>query len=249
MNRTVVHCRKCGRPMKRERTEFDHAHWTCGCGSRERIPLTRENSPVDPYRIGDVFAQIRFRQGGDVMLEVARPNDERFELMSLDEITRLVSAEIPLAKALDEIAGKIAARMRVEVCSIYLNRGGQLVLSATHGLAKEAVGKVRLAIGEGITGAAAKTGKPVAVPDAAADPRYRHFPVAREEMYKAMLSHPILEEGGRVIGVINIQTVRARSFTPAETTYISVAAGLIRASLRLRDRVRDVPVEAAPDGR
>jgi len=198
---------------------------------------------------GDIFARIRIRAGGDVMLEMERRNDERFELMSLDEITRLVSAEIPLARALDEIAGKIAARMRVEVCSIYLNRGGQLVLSATHGLAKEAVGKVRLAIGEGITGAAAKAGKPVAVPDAAADPRYRHFAVTREEMYKAMLSYPILEDGGRVVGVINIQTVRARNFTPAETSYISVVAGLIRASLRLRDRVRDVPVEAAPDGR
>ena len=249
MNRTVVHCRKCGRPMKRERAESDHVPWTCPCGFRERTPLTRMNTAVNPYQKGDVFAQIRFRGSGDVMLEVARHNDERFELMSLDEITRLVSAEIPLVKVLDEIAGKIAARMRVEVCSIYLNRGGQLVLSATHGLAKEAVGKVRLAIGEGITGAAAKTGKPVAVPDAAADPRYRHFAVAREEMYKAMLSHPILEEGGRVVGVINIQTVRARSFTPAETSYISVVAGLIRASLRLRDRVRDVPVEAPPDGR
>jgi signal transduction protein with GAF and PtsI domain len=207
------------------------------------------SSGSNPYQKGDVFAQIRFRAGGDVMLEVARNNDERFELISLDEITRLVSEEIPLAKALDEIAGKIASRMRVEVCSIYLNRGGQLVLSATHGLAKEAVGKVRLAIGEGITGAAAKTGKPVAVPDAAADPRYRHFPVAREERYKAMLSHPILEEGGRVSGVVNVQTVRVRSFTPAELSYISVVAGLIRACLRLRDRVRDVPVEAPPDGR
>lgn len=249
MNRTVIHCRKCGQAMKRERTGVDHVHWICACGYRDRTPLTRVSSGSNPYQKGDVFAQIRFRAGGDVMLEVARNNDERFELISLDEITRLVSEEIPLAKALDEIAGKIASRMRVEVCSIYLNRGGQLVLSATHGLAKEAVGKVRLAIGEGITGAAAKTGKPVAVPDAAADPRYRHFPVAREERYKAMLSHPILEEGGRVSGVVNVQTVRVRSFTPAELSYISVVAGLIRACLRLRDRVRDVPVEAPPDGR
>jgi len=235
--------------MKRERAEADHVHWSCSCGYRDRIPVTRMPPAATPDPKGDVFAQIRFRAGGDVMLEMARHNEERFELMSLDEITRLVSSEIPLGKVLDEIAGKIASRMRVEVCSIYLNRGGQLVLSATHGLAKEAVGKVRLAIGEGITGAAAKSGKPVAVPDAAADPRYRHFAVAREEKYKAMLSHPIVEDNGRVIGVINIQTVRARSFTPAELSYLSVVAGLIRASLRLRDRVRDVPVEAPPDGR
>lgn len=249
MNRTTVHCRKCGQTMKRERVGADWAHWVCPCGFRDRTPLTRVPPDGGPTPKGDVFARIRFRAGGDVMLEVARNNDERFELISLDEITRLVSAEIPLARVLDEITGKIAARMRVEVCSVYLNRGGQLVLSATHGLAKEAVGKVRLAIGEGITGAAAKSGKSVAVPDAAADTRYRHFAVAREERYKAMLSHPILEEGGRVVGVVNVQTVRARSFTPAEQGYLSVVAGLIRACLRLRDRVRDVPVEPPPDGR
>lgn len=249
MNRTAVHCRRCGQAMKRERVGVDLVHWVCPCGFRDRTPLTRVPSDASTYPKGDVFARIRFRAGGDVMLEVARNNDERFELISLDEITRLVSAEIPLARVLDEITGMIAARMRVEVCSVYLNRGGQLVLSATHGLAKEAVGKVRLAIGEGITGAAAKTGKPVAVADAAADPRYRHFAVAREERYKAMLSHPILEEGGRVIGVVNVQTVRARSFTPAELGYLSVVAGLIRACLRMRDRIRDVPMEPPPDGR
>lgn len=248
MNRTVVACRKCGRPMKRERTDFDHVHWLCGCGFRDRTPAARP-AAAQPYPKGDVFAQIRFRAGGDVMFEVPRDKDSRYELMSLDEITRLVSAEIPLASVLDEIVGKIASRMRVEVCSIYLNRGGQLVLSATHGLAKEAVGKVRLAIGEGITGAAAREGKPVAVPDATTDPRYRHFAVAREEKYKAMLSWPILDDGGRAIGVINIQTVRARNFTSQESSYISVVAGLVRAGLRMRDRIRDVPVEAAPDGR
>jgi len=183
------------------------------------------------------------------MLEVSRANDRRYELLSLDEITRLVSSEIPLSEILDEITGKIARRMKVEVCSIYLNKGGQLVLSATHGLAKEAIGKIRLAIGEGITGAAARSRKPVAVRDAASDPRYRGFPVAREEKYKAMLSYPILEEGGRVIGVINVQTVSARSFFPSEVSYITIVANLIHACLRMRDRVRDIPLEPPPDGR
>ncbi len=249
MHRTVIHCRKCGRSMKRERTDFDHIHWACSCGYRDRTPYTRMASTVQPRGKEDVFARIRFQEGGGVMLEVARNNEPQFELMTLDEITRLVSAEIPLAKVLDEVVGKIAARMRVEVCSVYLNRGGQLVLSATHGLAKDAVGRIRLAIGEGITGAAAKAGKPVAVPDAASDPRYRHFAVAREEKYKAMLSYPIVEEGGRVLGVVNIQTVHARSFTPAEVQYMAIVTSLIRASLRMRDRVRDIPLEPPPDGR
>lgn len=248
MERTVIHCRKCGRPMKRERTGFEQIHWACDCGYRDRTPFTRTDRGINPHQKADIFARIRFQEGGDVMLEVAKTDDARFELMSLDEISRLVNSEVPLLDILDEIVGKIARRMRVEVCSIYLNRGGQLVLSATHGLAKEAVGKVRLAIGEGITGAAAKTGKFVAVHDAAADPRYRHFAVAREEKYKAMLSSPIMD-GARVVGVVNIQTVKARNFTQPEITYIAIVSNLIRTCLRMRDRVRDIPVEPPPDGR
>lgn len=233
--------------MKKERTDADHILWGCVCGFRDRTPVTRGGA-VGPHQRRDIFARISFQDSGDVMLEVARPNDAHFELMSLDEISRLVSAETPLPEILDEIVAKIAQRMRVEVCSVYLNRGGTLVLSATHGLAKEAVGKVRLAIGEGITGTAARNRAFVAVPDAAADPHYRHFAVAREERYKAMLSYPILDDG-RVVGVINVQTVRSRSFLKSEITYIAIIANLIRACLRLRDRVRDVPVEAPPDGR
>lgn len=248
MEKTVIHCRKCGRPMKRERTGFNQIHWVCDCGYRDRTPFTRSGRGGNPQPEEDIFARIRFQEGGDVMLEMAKTDEVQFELMSLDEISRLVNSEVPLPDILDEIVGKIARRMRVEVCSIYLNRGGQLVLSATHGLAKEAVGKVRLAIGEGITGAAAKTGSFVAVHDAAADPRYRHFAVAREEKYKAMLSYPIMDEG-RAAGVVNIQTVKARNFTRPEITYIAIVSNLIRTCLRMRDRVRDIPVEPPPDGR
>lgn len=248
MEKRIVHCRRCGEKMRRERTGPDRVLWVCGCGFRDRTPFARTETAADPIRREDLFARIRFGQGGDVMFEMARNNDARFELMSLDEISRLVNAEIPLAEIFAEIAEKIARRMGMEVCSIYRNIGGQLVLVATHGLAQEAVGRVRLAIGEGITGAAARQKRFVAVSDAAADPRYRHFAVAREERYRAMLSYPIVDEG-RVVGVINVQTVRARSFAESEISYLAVVANLIRACLKMRDRVRDIPIEPPPDGR
>ena len=64
-----------------------------------------------------------------------------------------------------------------------------------------------------------------------------------------LVTVPHAQQSKNRVGVVNVQTVRARSFTPAEQSYISVVAGLIRACLRLRDRVRDVPVEPPPDGR
>jgi putative methionine-R-sulfoxide reductase with GAF domain len=234
--------------MRKERTDAGHVHWLCECGARDKT-LSGRTAAADGRQGEDLFARIRFQQGGSVMFEVSKHNESRYELLSLDEISRLVSTDISLSEILEEIAEKIAGRMSMEVCSIYLNRGGQLILMATHGLAREAVGKVRLAIGEGITGAAAKQRRLVAVPDAAADLRYRHFAVAREERYKAMMSYPILEEGGRVLGVINVQTVRSRSFNDSEVAYIAIVANLIRGCLKMRDRVRDVPADPPPDGR
>jgi phosphotransferase system enzyme I (PtsP) len=238
--------------MTRVRVESDTVHWLCDCGIRDRTPLSTTATPSLPAGGGDVFARIRFRPGGDVMLGVGKERDGgggEYELLSLEEIVRLVSSEVPLADVLDEITTKIAFRMGVEVCSIYLNKGGHLVLSATHGLSRDAVGKVRLALGEGITGFAAKSRSIVAVADAAADPRYRHFPSAKEERYRAMLSCPIIGNHGRVVGVVNVQTVRTRNFTPSEIRYVGIVASLVHACLRVRDRVRDVPVEPPPDGR
>ena len=250
MNRTAVACGRCGKRMKKGKEPADSGHlfWVCECGFRERALGTRSQTGAGSRRQEDIFARIRFKESGDVMLEVPRTDSGQYELLSLDEISRLVSSEIPLSDVLDEITGKIARRMNVEVCSIYLNKGGRLHLSATHGLAKEAVGRIWLAIGEGITGSAAKDGKPVTVSDAASDPRYRHFAVAREEKYKAMLSYPVMEQG-RVVGVINAQTVRSRNFTPPEISYIAIVANLIRTCIRLRDRVRDIQLEPPPDGR
>jgi len=238
--------------MTRVRVEADAVHWLCDCGIRDRTPLSRSPGQAVPsVGGGDVFARIRFRPGGEVMLGVGKERDGggEYELLTLEEIVRLVSSEVPLAEVLEEITAKIAFRMGVEVCSIYLNKGGHLVLSATHGLSRDAVGKVRLAIGEGITGFAAQSRSIVAVADAAADPRYRHFPGAKEERYRAMLSCPIVGNHGRVVGVVNVQTVRTRSFTPSEIRYVGVVAHLVHACLRVRDRVRDVPVDAPPDGR
>lgn len=248
MNQAGIFCRECGGKMVKETSDSDHIHWVCACGFRDRTSGARMAAGVNPRQKEDIFARIRFKEGGDVMLEVPGTNSSQYELLSLDEISRLVSSGIPLPEVLEEITEKIARRLSVEVCSIYLNRGGQLVLSATHGLSRDAVGKIRLAIGEGITGAAAKSGKPVAVQDAATDPRYRYFAAAREESYKAMFSYPILDDG-RVVGVINVQTVRSRRFTPPEISYITIVANLIRACLRLRDRIRDIPLEPPPDGR
>src|SRR5439155_23428469 len=71
-------------------------------------------------------------------------------------------AEASRTRALEETLGVLARRIAtlcgVPVCSIYLRdgEGEQLVLRANLGFAASAIGRVRLRLGEGITGFAAE---------------------------------------------------------------------------------------------
>jgi signal transduction protein with GAF and PtsI domain len=79
----------------------------------------------------------------------------------------------------------VAEVIGVEVCSVYLydKNTDDLTLRATHGLNSAAVGQVRIRIGEGITGWAAREGRPIAVRDVRREPRFHIEPGLGEEPY------------------------------------------------------------------
>jgi signal transduction protein with GAF and PtsI domain len=75
------------------------------------------------------------------------------------------------------------------------------------------VGKIRLKLGEGITGWVAKERKPVLVSKQAyEDHRFKYFPEMREGEYESMLSVPLVTRGD-IIGVINVRTRRPHDYT------------------------------------
>ena len=107
------------------------------------------------------------------------------------------------------------------------------MLTATTSFRKEAIGKVMLKLGEGITGAAAKQGKPIIVKDVSKDPRYKRFAELREQDYTTMLSHPIIHKG-ELFGVLNVQTIAPKDFQEDEIYFMSVIANLILGAIRIR---------------
>src|SRR5690242_2239375 len=88
-------------------------------------------------------------------------------LALLEDISTLVSHSHDLQETLDSMVAIIADRMDTEVCSIYIldQQKHRLTLCATTGLDQESVGKVSMAIGEGLTGLVIERMKPVMVVD------------------------------------------------------------------------------------
>ncbi|MEP3889748.1 MAG: phosphoenolpyruvate--protein phosphotransferase [Hellea sp.] len=117
---------------------------------------------------------------------------------------------------LDDFVQAISKAMRVKVASIYLFRQGEdLELSATQGLKKSAVHKTRLKPGEGLVGHVALTARPLNLADAPSHPLFSYRPETGEDPFSSFLGVPILR-GGRTLGVLVVQSRKARLFNEEE---------------------------------
>jgi phosphotransferase system enzyme I (PtsP) len=149
-------------------------------------------------------------------------------LLTLEEISQLVSHSHHPGETLSNIVRLIQGRFHTDVCSVYLlePEQGILVLGATIGLKPESVGHVRMRLDEGLTGLVAQKMAPVMVENAPDHPRFKFFPEAGEEAYHSFLGVPLIE-GGAVQGVLVVQTREPRKFSANETRMlVAVAAQL-----------------------
>ena len=117
---------------------------------------------------------------------------------------------------LDDFVAAIGSSMRVDVASIYLLRQGEeLELSATKGLKRSAVHKTRMKPGEGLVGHVALTARPLNLADAPSHPLFSYRPETGEDPFSSFLGVPILR-GGRVLGVLVVQSREQRTFNEDE---------------------------------
>ena len=170
------------------------------------------------------------------------------QLSALREISRAIQAAWDLETTLDLITRKTTEVMGMDSCSIYLldKMEENLVLKATTGLAPEAVGKAKLKLGEGITGWAAREGKPVAVRDAVNDPRFKYLPETRKLNFKSLLAVPLVSQG-RVIGAMNVQTTEFHDYSEEEVELLSLIGDLAAGALEkamlyegMRERIAEL---------
>lgn len=141
-------------------------------------------------------------------------------LNSLRSIVQEVNSARDLGAALNIIVERVKAVMETHVCSVYLRDGkGRYVLMATEGLNKNAVGHVRLGLGEGLVGYVAQREEPLNLELATAHPKYQYFEATGEERYSSFLGVPIIHQR-QVLGVLVIQQVDGRRFDEGEEAFL-----------------------------
>ena len=232
----VARCRKCGRAMTSQRIDPYRVKMTCTCGFSDFRTITEKVKTVNPFYQKASFTPFLESERGKMVLTMQRANREHLEIISLEEISMLVSSDFELPQVLQQMASKAAQQLKISVCSIYLMEGDDLVLAATHGFDPSFIGRIRIKVGEGITGTVAKEKQYIALANASQDPRYKQFPELQEEKYNAMLSVPIADKK-EVYGVINLNSTAIKNFSDDEIYFISIIANLILTAVKLRRRV------------
>ncbi|HET6303617.1 MAG TPA: phosphoenolpyruvate--protein phosphotransferase [Myxococcota bacterium] len=146
----------------------------------------------------------------------------------LSDVADLVSRSHDLDETLGNVVDLVAKRLDADVCSVYLTDSDlrHLTLRATKGLSRDAVGRVRLAFGEGLVGLAAQNRETVAIDRAQEHPGFRYFPETQEERFQSLMAAPLVVRDVTT-GVLVVQTVEPRHFEREDVELLRTCAQLI----------------------
>ncbi len=173
-------------------------------------------------------------------------------ICDVGEISGLFHDAPSMEDFLQKISGMVTRHMDCEVCSIYLYYSDkqELVLKATQGLNASSVNKVRMKLGEGLTGLALKEKRPICEGQAKDNPNFRFFPGIGEERFESFLAVPILR-GSVEIGVMVIQSEKKNYFSAEDiqvfraiTTQLATTVETARLLITLnekKEKVQPIP--------
>jgi phosphotransferase system enzyme I (PtsP) len=139
---------------------------------------------------------------------------------------------MPLVTLLDEAPRRIADLFAADVCSLYLLEGdkSELVMRGNVGFSNQAIGQVRLRIGEGITGEAVEYVRPITTDTAEQHAAYKHFAELGEERFPVFLAVPIRGNTGP-LGALVVQR-REVPLNDGDVELLTALGGLIAAGIR-----------------
>jgi signal transduction protein with GAF and PtsI domain len=127
------------------------------------------------------------------------------QLRLLQKISRFMVRDIGLAESFHGVVDLVVEFMECDSCLLYLLEGQELVLCASNNPQPDTIGKVRLKLGEGLTGWVARERRLLSISrEAYTDSRFKLFTDLPEDTFEAFLSAPVLVRN-RVAGVINVQ--------------------------------------------
>jgi len=148
----------------------------------------------------------------------------------LNEVISTVGSTLRLDEVLQHLVDIVVRATSCQVAFIYLydKDKERLVLASTTEKYQHLVGKISMALGEGIAGWVALHSKPVFVKEEALeDPRFCYFSELEEENFQSIMTVPIITKSHNLVGVITVQSAAPREFTEQHRTFINNMTALV----------------------
>ena len=137
----------------------------------------------------------------------------------------------PLKDVLEQVIQFATSVVPCDACFVYLLEDDALVLRASKNPHPDLIGRLKLKIGQGVTGWVAQERRPVSVAKGASeDPRFRMFNEMPDEHFEAFLSVPVASRG-RLVGVINLQNRSPYPYSEREIRLLSAIGFLVGAEI------------------
>jgi signal transduction protein with GAF and PtsI domain len=159
--------------------------------------------------------------------------DESTEVDVLHDIASRIMAADSLHDVVERVLDFVSSIANFDSSFIYVLEGNELVPRASRNSHGEVLDRVKLPLGDGVTGWAAQHQRPVAVErNAFADPRFQTFHQLPHDRFEAFLSVPILSRG-KLLGVINVQQRQPYIFSQREIRLITTVGFLVGAEIEV----------------
>ncbi len=145
----------------------------------------------------------------------------RVDVASLAPISEAMGADKSPKEVLQLILKAAFSITRASSASLMLvhEDSGTLTVEVAEGFKGKRIFNTRLTIGQGVTGWVAETGVPLRLGNVRKDPRY----ISVQQNLRSELAVP-LKIGGRVIGVISVDSTRLNHFTSEDEALLSSLA-------------------------
>ena len=171
-----------------------------------------------------------------------KPLNLENNLEVLLEIIETASNHFELKEILSKIVKIIGQIAKADSCFIYLISGEEVILKASQNPHHSNLAKIKMKLGEGITGWVAETKKSVAISKKAyQDKRFKLFSNLPEDEFEAFLSVPIIFRQ-KVIGVINVQHRKPRKYLKKEINFLETVAKQIGGILEVARLISETNV-------
>jgi PAS domain S-box-containing protein len=188
---------------------------------------------IFPYlrRLEDANLELHLKQE-----ELLDTKDDLFiKFLGVYDVNYAANSPRLFAQRLTDVADITSRVMESDACFIYLfDKSAQvLTLAATNGVHVDAIGNVRIPLGEGIEGWVGRRLEPIILKDYHADTRFKEIAGISLDDYRSVYCLPLyVYSNGALVGLMEVFYRKAKSFSDEEINFFTTLSGLLSTTIQ-----------------